>query len=1794
MACPIRVLYIENNPEDRKHIRKVLGAAPNRFQLIEAHSQQEFESLIKNDDYDLILTETNFPGFNNQQYLNLLFPKHSEKPVIFLTTNGSIEFAVEAMKRGAADYFTKSPELINRLPQLLEAALEKQREKKEPQQAIEEICKSEQHYRSFAQKMSTEKNLQYRTVVEDLTEIITRWTKDGTYLFINEAFCSYFGTAKEDRIGRNFFNFITEEQKQIYQNVIASLSPDSHIYENEVELKLANGDNRWLHFKNRGFFDDKGELIEIQSVARDVTNRKQTEIKLVESEHKFRSFFDNSTIGMVMTSDPEKPFIVNKAFAHFIGYTKKELESLPALEMVKKISHPEDLIKDTNLYNRLQSGELSNYRMEKRYIRKDGKIVVGDLTTAFFHDKSGNLQLAIATVQDISEQKEIEQDYETIFNMALDLICIADINTATFTKINPAFKRILGYSEEELLGRPFLDFIHPDDVQNTKDVIEEALKKGKQVVSFINRYRCVDGSYRWLDWNSHPIAEKGITFAIAHDITEKKKADDVLKKSEANLRLASQMAHVGFWEWNTINGEMKWTDEVYKLFGFDKNNCTPNLDVNLKLVHPDDLEKLQNAVLKALEENTPYQMEYRIVREDGTMVHCNATGEVIVDENGNSIGIRGSIQDISNRKQAEESLRESEERFRQFFESNADYCYIISPDGKILDINASALNTLGYNREEIIGKSLIKTIYSIDSQKKAKKYFEQWKNTGMIRNEEMQILTKDGAERAVILNVDAVKDSQGKISHYTSIQTDITGRKKTEQEIRRIRDRLQTIFDSSPSAIIIVDQKGCVTTWSPACEDIFGWKADEVMGKFNPTVPENMNELYFKTLHSKHTNLELSVLRKNGSMVDILLSTAPLFDERGNFTGGLGVMTDISEKKKAELALLESEERFRSLYMNATIGLYRTTPDGKILMANPAILNMMGYDSFEELASRDLNKEGFNTNNSRAEFIALIEKNGEIRGYEVAWQKRDKSIIYVRESAKAIRDSEGKTLFYEGTVEDITDRKIAEEARRKSEEKYRLLAENSTDLVILHAADGSFLYISPAIEKLTGYCIEEYLKLGFYENVYPEDRRIIKEAMTKLAVGENEVITEYRIYTKSGEIKWLETRATAIQDAHGNIKNLVSASWEISERKKIEFALKANEALLNEVGNLAKIGGWEMDLITRTAKWTKGTYDIMEIDYGDPIPGPDDHVSYYLPKYQHLVSDAMENLIENGSELDFEAKFKSAKGKIRWCRAIGKRMMKDGKCVKVYGALQDISDRKQAEQSLQESEEKYRMLIEGQTDLVVKVDPEGRFLFVSPSFCELIGKTEQELLGKSFLPSVHEDDRDATAKSTEKWFIPPYKTDHEQRAMTKDGWRWLSWSDKAILDDNSKVVAIIGVGRDITLQKLAEEEKAKLAEQLRHSQKMEAIGRLAGGVAHDFNNLLTAILGNADLALSNLTWKNPIWEDIQEIRKAGKRAASLTNQLLIFSRRQPMQKKVLNLNAIVENIRKMTIRLIGEDITLLTQLTEDLHSIFADPYQIEQILMNLTVNARDAMPQGGELFIKTESIYLNGENYKQIRSARVGDFICLTVKDTGSGINEKDLDQIFDPFYTTKGPGSGTGLGLSVVHGIVEEHHGWINVESKVGKGTTFKIYLPIINKETEKEATELIPAKTPQGNYERILLVEDEPGVRDLIKKTLTIHHYQVIPAASAEEALDIFDRENGEFQLIFSDVVLPNKSGVQLVEEIKAKKPEIVVILSSGYTDQKSQWKHIADFGYNFLQKPYDLKELLLKVNQALKSKN
>lgn len=591
---------------------------------------------------------------------------------------------------------------------------------------------------------------------------------------------------------------------------------------------------------------------------------------------------------------------------------------------------------------------------------------------------------------------------------------------------------------------------------------------------------------------------------------------------------------------------------------------------------------------------------------------------------------------------------------------------------------------------------------------------------------------------------------------------------------------------------------------------------------------------------------------------------------------------------------------------------------------------------------------------------------------------------------------------------------------------------------------------------------------------------------------------------------------------------------------------------------------------------------------------PSLHLYTILDKDQLPIAlKATGEVLKNGFlRSPVEIKLRKKNGHYVWVEAEASLIYRDGAPNSILGIANDITERKKMEEALRTEKERFQTLTENAPFGMVMIDRDGTFKYINSKFKELFGYDLKDVpngrtwFRKAYPVPSYRHRVFSTWIDDSKSFEPGEKIPRTFTVTCKDGTEKII---RFITEQLESGEYLMGT-EDITLLKRAETEKATLEEQLRQSQRIEAIGRLAGGVAHDFNNLMMVIRGYSQLSLAELKEGDKLRGNLEEIRKATGRATDLTRQLLAFSRRQILEFKVLDLSNLIRDMERMLRRVIGEDIELVTYLTEDLGRVKTDPGQIEQVIMNLAVNARDSMPDGGKLIIETRNVELD-EGYTRTHvGVKPGRYVMFSLSDTGVGMSPEVKEHIFEPFFTTKEIAKGTGLGLSTVYGIVKQCGGNIWFYSELGKGTTFKVFLPRVDEPLEEIRESAVGKEIPSGR-ETILAVEDEDNVRKLTVQILKGQGYSVLEASHAEEAMKVVREQTGNgIHLLLTDVVMPGMSGHELANHLISLLPKIKVLFMSGYTDNAIVHRGVLEEGVNYIQKPFTVDALARKVREVL----
>jgi len=1012
--------------------------------------------------------------------------------------------------------------------------------------------------------------------------------------------------------------------------------------------------------------------------------------------------------------------------------------------------------------------------------------------------------------------------------------------------------------------------------------------------------------------------------------------------------------------------------------------------------------------------------------------------------------------------------------------------------------------------------------------------------------------------------------------------TGITARKQTEEALRESEARFRAVVENSYDGIIFADAAGVILYRSPSYIRLIGYSDDERVGHsgFELIHPDDLarvrkNWAALLSQGSAGRAFDFRIRHKDGTWRWLEVSTENLLDNP-NVRAVVVIGRDITSRKEAEEALRQSEARFRAIVEASYDGFVFTDSQGVILYRSPSYEQLTGYSNeervghglFELTHPDDLEV----LQRARAD---LLEAAAPLAGLRYRFRHKDGAWRWFECSAhNLLGNPDVRAILW--IDRDITNQLQAEGDLRKSEAKFRAIVENSHDGIVFNDANGQIMYRSPSYEQITGYTTEERLGRSGFDLVHPDDVDAARQSWLKVLHGGSGSLPfgNYRLRRKDGSWTWLESSAQNLLD-NPNVQAIVITSREITERKQAEEALRQSEARFRAIVENSYEG-----------------FVFCDRDGGILYRSPSFQLIDGYTNEERQGRNAFENLhpddLERGRQtwknllslpgtyrgLPYRLRHKD--GSWRWIESTALNLLDNPNVQAVVITIHDITERKKAEADLRLT----NFVVESASVGILWGKLYGKFTHVNRRACEMTGYSPEELLGMSV------EDLDAGRPRNEmEPMISKLREDKHQTFESlhwhKDGHRFPVEISASLLQfENTEYV--VSFVRDITEQKRGESERDRLQNELAQSQKMESIGRLAGGVAHDFNNLLTVINGYSRMALAELRWEDPLRIQLAEINKAGERAAELTKQLLAYSRKQVLQARVLDLNRIVIDMESMLGRLVGEDVELRLKLSRENPLVQADPHQLEQVIMNLAVNAREAMPEGGQLGIETGLVELKGRGLQALPEAVPGRYAVLRVSDTGAGMDEATRQQIFEPFFTTKG--QGTGLGLSMVQGIVAQSAGYIQVESEPGRGTTFEIYLPA-QAEARAEAEKPMTIQALRGR-ETVLVVEDQADVRDYTVAALKGYGYRAIAAANAGEALIICEQEGARIDLVLTDVVMPHMNGWELVERLAKLRPGIKALYMSGYAEQARALGE----GTHFIEKPFSPESLARRIRGAL----
>jgi two-component system, cell cycle sensor histidine kinase and response regulator CckA len=1106
--------------------------------------------------------------------------------------------------------------------------------------------------------------------------------------------------------------------------------------------------------------------------------------------------------------------------------------------------------------------------------------------------------------------------------------------------------------------------------------------------------------------------------------------------------------------------------------------------------------------------------------------------------------------------------------------------WLAGPDGGTTYHNRRILEYAGLPAGVTLGAGWERLVHSDDVPATRATWLHSV-GTGEPFESEYRLRRHDGAYRRFLARAHTQLDGCGEVVRWVGTCTDIEDQKGAESRFRAIIEKSfdavdlvaadGTLIYSSPSSVRLLGVPVELQLGRDAFELLHPDDRDAVRAVFARLVltPGASADSVHRTRHADGRYLWLEFRATN------LLSDPSVRAVVLNFR-------DVSDRVAAEEAMRESERRYRELFeANPHPMWVYDTETLRFLAVNDAAVQRYGYarDEFLAMTVADI-RPPEDVPALRADILEPAHRL-QTRGiWRHRWKDGTLRDVEVAAHSQTFGGRPARLVL----ALDVTDRLRAEGELRRTVELLKAVADGTTDAVFVKDRDGKYLLANPAAARFVGRADGDVVGRTDAELFDPDSARWVSERDRQvMTAGAAETIVEE--LTAAGVTRtYLATKAP-YRDENGAVIGVIGITRDVTELKRSQESLRASDERLRLALRGAGGGAWDWNLDTGDIWWSPELYKLWGVQPGAPTDiahsleaiHADDRKSIHI---------ALREAIDRGADYRCEFRIHHPVLGERWMASYGQVARDEsGRPKQLLGISLDATERKRLAEERDALLARLQLKFARMPLAYVQFDADLRVTDWNPAAQRIFGFPKDEVLGmgppyEKIVPVSFRAEAEPLLARIKAGDMAAHSVNQN---LTKDG-RTITceWFNTPLLDEGGRFTGLLCIAQDLTARLLLEE-------QFRQAQKMDAFGQLAGGVAHDFNNLLTIINGYSDLVLNRLPPGDPNREFLAEVHKAGERSAGLTRQLLAFSRQQVLAPRILDLNEVVGDTASMLRRVIGEDVKLSTTTANGLWPVKADPGQVEQILLNLAVNARDAMPTGGKLTIETGNVLLDETYTASHPDARPGPHVLLAVSDSGCGMSAAVRAKIFEPFFTTKGPGKGTGLGLATVYGIVKQSGGHIGVYSEVGVGTTFKVYLPRTVQAGEGAKPQSILRSPPRGT-ETVLVVEDDAVVRGLIRQILQHAGYVVLEAATGDEALRVATGHKGRIHLLVTDVVMPGLGGRAAAERLAERHQGLRVLFVSGYTDDAVVRHGVLHDKVNFLQKPFTPATLAWKVREVL----
>jgi PAS domain S-box-containing protein len=1502
------------------------------------------------------------------------------------------------------------------------------------------------------------------------------------------------------------------------------------------------------------------------------------EITTLKSSKRLLQAVVEGTTDAVFVKNLDSRYLwANNAAARLLGKTVDEVigrddrELFDAPDAARIVTYDQTVMTSGEVVTRehalTSAGQKRTYHVKKAPYRNESGRVIG----------------VIGIARDISDRKAAddalrvsEERFRELSNAIPQIVWTASTDGA-MTHFNARANEYSGLDTSELTGWSWERIIHPTDLPNVLNEWMKSLTDGV-ARSVELRLRSAEGEYRWHIARNRPVRSEdgGIVSWVGTctDINDLKQAETTLREAETRLREAQRIARLGSWSWEPPSNRVWWSEALFELFGMDRLTVIPSFDAFVGLLHPEDRPVAIARVEAMMAGTDELANDLRVVRSDGSMIWIHSRAQATRDATGAIVRVEGTDQDITARRLAEMAARDMEERLQAAVEVAGLGVVVLNHDEQTAELSAKAAEQFGFPSERTIAQHDLHTRFHPDDRAEIQRLTETAQSpSGPGRfGLEHRVVRPDGSIRWLNVHMQ-VSFAQGRPYRAVVLTADVTDRRLTEEALRSSEARYRLMFESNPHPMWVFDVDSLrVMAVNDAAVNAYGYSRDEFLEMtildFRPPedVPQ-LESLIAQLQPGPSRSLLWRHRRKDGTVFNVDVSSHDLPGEAGR--SRLVLALDVTERLQAEKARDELLARLQLQIDRMPLAYILYDSDVRYSNWNPAAEKIFGY-SRDEIIGQSVHFLVHPDDREHVETIAHRLRSGDVAAQSINRNvTKDGRTIICEWHNTPLFALDGKFLGVLSMTLEITDRVRAEEALRESERRLRLALESAGAIAFTWDVKSDTVTRFFSTEPSLPITADQTGKLNDVRaRVHPDDLPDFDARLSACISEGTDYRNAYRVVRLDGTIASLEEYGYLDRGTDGSARFLTGISIDVTERVAATEALQISETRYRQLVDLLPTA-----IFVHT----------------------DDAIVYGNPAFVRMMGARRpEELLGSNP---FDIAHPTARAAIRPRRELvtgtsevvpGIEMQvvrRDGRSVPVYAVsapitgyeqpatlvvLSDLTERERAAELLQS-------VLGSVDDTIITIDEYGIVRSVNPAAVEQFRYAENEVVGQNvnlLIPQLYRDEQDGYLDSYLRTGVAKlFGIGREVQGRRRDGTLFPAELSVTEFRFNGER-HFTGVLRDIT-------ERKRLEAQFLQAQKMDAVGQLAGGVAHDFNNLLTVINGYCELLLtSDLPVGDQRREKVAIILDAGEQAARLTQQLLAFSRKAIIEPKILDLNELIGESSKLIRRLIGEDIILAVVSAATPVWVKADPSQLEQVIMNLVVNARDAMPTGGRLTIETTIV--NPAKGDPTRYSR------LSVSDTGHGMTDEVKGKIFEPFYTTKDVGKGTGLGLAVVHGVITQGGGQIAVESAVGTGTTFHVLLPLATAETSEAAAET--TQPAIRGTETIVLVEDEKAVRKIASAALQSHGYRVLEADGGKEAIRLAQSHPEEIHLLVSDVVMPEMGGRQLLDVLRQYRPGLRVLFMSGYTDDAVLLHGVVESTDAFIQKPFTPLGLARKVREVI----